>query len=205
MVARTWGAWALCMTLGCAGAADDRAGHPSGGSGGDEEPAGEATPTEAGASAASGTAEPDLPPTMRALLEAHDRARAEHCAPPLEWSAELAEAASTWAAELASRGCPLEHSQSRYGENLFMASAGTHAPSDVVGVWVDEREGYRFSRGGFSMETGHFTQVVWRGTERVGCAMVTCDGMDLWVCNYDPPGNVRGAYDENVLPTSCAR
>jgi hypothetical protein len=29
--------------------------------------------------------------------------------------------------------------------------------------------------------------------------------MDIYVCNYDPPGNVEGEYRNNVLPTSCQR
>jgi hypothetical protein len=45
--------------------------------------------------------------------------------------------------------------------------------------------------------------VVWRGTERVGCGTATCNGLDLFVCNYDPPGNVQGQYRQNVAPTSC--
>ena len=38
-------------------------------------------------------------------------------------------------------------------------------------------------------ETGHFTQVVWKGSTQVGCAQVPLNqtmtpGYDLWVCNY---------------------
>jgi hypothetical protein len=29
--------------------------------------------------------------------------------------------------------------------------------------------------------------------------------MDIWVCEYDPPGNVQGQYRQNVLPASCQR
>ena len=70
-------------------------------------------------------------------------------------------------------------------------------------MWYAEVRGFDFRRGGFSMETGHFTQVVWAATERVGCGVAQCNGMDVWVCNYDPPGNLEGAYRDNVRPTSC--
>ena len=139
------------------------------------------------------------------MLESHNEARAEHCAPPLEWDQTLAATAAAWGQELAARGCPLAHSESPYGENLYMATAGATAPAEAVRAWVDERQHYRFARGGFSMRTGHFTQVVWAGTTRVGCATRVCNGMDLWVCNYDPPGNVQGGYADNVAPISCAR
>ena len=71
-------------------------------------------------------------------------------------------------------------------------------------MWYDEIKQYRFPDGGFSMQTGHFTQVVWRGTTQVGCGHSQCNGNDIWVCEYDPPGNWEGQYRENVLPTAAA-
>jgi hypothetical protein len=70
-------------------------------------------------------------------------------------------------------------------------------------MWYDEIKDYDFNGGGFSMTTGHFTQVVWKQTKQIGCAKVTCKGMDIYVCNYDPPGNVERGYKQNVLPKSC--
>ena len=187
---------ALLLSLGlfaCGPAGDEEGGAEPAPTAGDEAPREEPSPPPE-----------DLPPEYAAVLAAHDAARAEHCAPPLAWSEELAGVARSWADELSSRGCPLEHSPGHeHGENLFMATAGTSDPAGVVGVWVGERDAYDFGRGGFSMETGHFTQVVWVGTTQLGCAAIECEGMDLWVCNYAPPGNIEGEYRENVLPTSC--
>ncbi len=50
-------------------------------------------------------------------------------------------------------------------------------------------------------DTGHFTQVVWRGTREVGCGYNRCGGKlayALIMCFYDPPGNNRGAMAANV-------
>jgi pathogenesis-related protein 1 len=142
-------------------------------------------------------------PRFAAILEAHDARRARHCAAPLAWSDELARVAQSWADELARRDCAFEHNQTQYGENLAAGTAGAFSPEEVVELWYRERQRYRFGAGRFSMETGHFTQLVWRATERVGCGTTTCNGLDVWVCNYDPPGNVEGAFRENVLASGC--
>jgi pathogenesis-related protein 1 len=140
---------------------------------------------------------------MAAILDAHDARRAAHCAGPLAWSEDLARHAQDWADHLASSGCRLAHSSDGYGENLAAGTAGTLSPEDVAEMWYRERERYDFDSGGFSMETGHFTQLVWTGTARIGCGVSACDGLDVWVCNYDPPGNYEGEYQANVRPTPC--
>ena len=145
------------------------------------------------------------PPAIdqRALLDAHNRLRAQHCAPPLAWSQKVAASAQKWADTLRDRGCQFAHSGGVYGENLAAGTQGIMDAAAVVGMWYDEVKHFNFRRGGFSMKTGHFTQVVWRSTKTLGCGRVQCNGLDLWVCQYDPPGNVEGQYRENVLPTGC--
>jgi uncharacterized protein YkwD len=138
-----------------------------------------------------------------AFVDAHNRLREKHCAPPLRWSARIAASAQAWASSLRQRGCGLAHSGGRYGENLAAGTAGTLHPGVVVGMWYDELKRYSFRSGGFSAKTGHFTQVVWRDTREVGCGHAACNGLELWVCQYDPPGNVEGQYRENVRPTGC--
>ena len=136
-------------------------------------------------------------------VDAHNRLRAKHCAPALTWSAKLAEAAQRWANALRDRGCSFGHSGGSFGENLAAGTIGTLDPAAVVQMWYDEIAQYRFPDGGFSMKTGHFTQVVWRGSRRVGCGHSQCKGMDILVCEYDPAGNWEGQYRENVLPRGC--
>lgn len=138
-----------------------------------------------------------------AWLDAHNRYRAKHCAAALTWSPRLAEVAQRWANALRDRGCQFGHSGGNYGENLAAGTQGTLDPVAVVKMWYDEIAQYRFPDGGFSMETGHFTQVVWRGTKQVGCGRSQCKGMDIYVCEYDPPGNWEGQYRDNVRPRGC--
>jgi uncharacterized protein YkwD len=144
---------------------------------------------------------PATPP--RPILAAHDRLRAMHCAPPMRWSERLEASAQAWADELVARGCAFEHSSGSYGENLAAGTAGHLDAEAVAQMWYREVADYDFARGGFSMQTGHFTQLVWVGTTELGCGRSTCNGLDVWVCQYGPPGNVEGQYRQNVLPTSC--
>jgi uncharacterized protein YkwD len=139
----------------------------------------------------------------KALTDAHNRLRARHCAPPLAWSTKLAASAQQWAGTLRAHGCAMQHSGGPHGENLAGGTAGLLDEAAVVNMWYDESRHYNFKNGGFSMKTGHFTQVVWRTTTQLGCAVARCPGIDVWVCQYDPPGNVQGAFRENVLPTGC--
>ena len=144
-----------------------------------------------------------LPREAAELLAAHNRRRAEHCAAPLSWSPALAKVAQGWADHLRAAGCAFEHSGGSYGENLAAGSVGMLSPAGVVDMWYAEAEHYDFARGGFSMQTGHFTQLVWQGTTRVGCGTTTCNDMQTWVCNYDPPGNYQGEFQANVKPKGC--
>ncbi len=146
----------------------------------------------------------NLPTEANAFVAAHNKVRAAHCAGALGWSQKLADAAQRWANSLRDQGCKFGHSPNNaYGENLAAGTIGALDPGSVVAMWYDELKQYRFPSGGFSMETGHFTQVVWRGTTQVGCGHVQCNGNDIYVCEYDPAGNYEGQYEQNVLPAGC--
>ena len=73
-------------------------------------------------------------------------------------------------------------------------------------MWYDEVKEYDFSSPGFSSTTGHFTQVVWVGTEQFGMAKaVGEDGTQIMVGRYYPPGNIVGTFRENVKPNKFGR
>jgi pathogenesis-related protein 1 len=121
--------------------------------------------------------------------------------PDLAWSAELAEVAQAYAEHIAG-SCELVHSHGQYGENLALFG-GRHATADtVVSLWADEGKCWTFGpfmKGDQCSSSctacGHYTQLVWRNTELVGCGVADCAGSgqrEIWVCNYDPPGNFIG-------------
>lgn len=114
--------------------------------------------------------------------------------PDLSWSPALASVAQAYADQLASAGCDLVHSSNDYGENLFWGSA-SYSPADVVGAWADEISCFSYTTfpETCGCTCGHYTQIVWRNTTHVGCGIGACPGGgEVWVCNYDPPGNYLG-------------
>lgn len=143
------------------------------------------------------------PAEAAAWVNAHNRVRAQHCASPLRWSGKLADVAQRWADLLRNRGCKLGDSGGTFGENLGAATAGMSDPESIVQTWYRELAQYRFADGSFSTSTGRFTQVVWRATTQVGCGRSECNALDIFVCEYDPPGNREGQYRDNVLPPDC--
>ena len=174
-----------------------------GGSSSPSSPSSQDEPQSGESAQASAPAGDEPPGEMRGVLEAHNKARAEHCAEPLAWSTEIQKSAQAWADKLRERNCAFKHSETKYGENLWGGSAGAFGPDDVVGKWVDERKVYRYGDGGFSGNTGHFTQVVWKQSQRVGCGSVECKGQQIVVCQYDPPGNFKGQFAQNVSRPKC--
>lgn len=138
---------------------------------------------------------------VRRLINLHNRVRADAGAGPLSWSGELAIYAQKWADHLASKGCRMEHRphsgkwKQKYGENLFAGTSAYYDVDDAVIMWESEKKYYQGEALNASnwYASGHYTQVIWKNTQRVGCARAECNnGTMIVVCNYDPPGNVLG-------------
>lgn len=132
------------------------------------------------------------------LLVAHNNRRGLHKDTPLlSWSKELETYAQNYADSFDCSG-QLTHSGGPYGENLALG----YGIEGAVKAWYDEIDQYDYNNQGFSELTGHFTQLIWKDTTEVGCAVKYCGETwgDYVVCSYNPAGNVIGEFNENVLP-----
>ncbi len=133
-----------------------------------------------------------LPALARQMLAAHNSVRAKLNEPPLQWSGKLAAWAQNWADTLVMQHEFSHRPRNPYGENLFEIEGATATPQQVVTAWAAEAAGYDYRTNTCRGVCGHYTQIVWRNTRRVGCAVSRGPGLQIWVCNYDPPGNVVG-------------
>ncbi|KAL3789694.1 hypothetical protein ACHAWO_001042 [Cyclotella atomus] len=85
---------------------------------------------------------------------------------PLSWSEELARDAQRYAEKLLSScGSGLKHDDNtNYGENLATGYGKSLVDTEnVLTRWVEQEEKLDYPRN------GHYTQVLWRATEFVGC------------------------------------
>ncbi|WP_417614981.1 CAP domain-containing protein [Parasphingorhabdus sp.] len=136
------------------------------------------------------------------MMAAHNRARTKIGAPNLVWDTQLASDAALYAGSLARSGRfghdPQRGRKERQGENLWMGTRNAYPQTEMVGSWVDEDR--YFKRGLFPENSttgswhdiGHYTQIIWPTTKRVGCALVNNRDYDYLVCRYSPAGNVMG-------------
>ena len=79
-----------------------------------------------------------------------------------------------------------------------------HKGDKAVTKWYDEIQNYNWNDPTASTGTiGHFTQVVWKATTRLGIGRAVSASNNLYVVgNYFPGGNFNNAYEENV-PRLC--
>ncbi|KAJ7490282.1 CAP domain-containing protein [Mycena galericulata] len=134
-------------------------------------------------------------PAIDAYLFAHNRVRILYGAQNLVWNTTLATQAQNWA-----NTCQVQHSDGTlldtpYGENI-VAATGDFSIYEAIQQFTLDQSEYNPANPTYN----HWTQVVWKSTTQLGCALASCDGIfdpslgqaSYYVCLYDPPGNVIG-------------
>ncbi|VDD91063.1 unnamed protein product [Enterobius vermicularis] len=155
----------------------------------------------------------------------HNVYRKVHDAYPLVHDDYAALHAQYWANHLASTLSCISHDPAkRFGENIFFYAA-TVLPSETVlakmtvhSFFIESKDYNYNNHENLDYHTrGHFTQLVWRSTKKlgIGVAIAYSSGNHGNPCmpnfpataiyvviKYDPPGNVHSLrhYSNNVLP-----
>ncbi len=133
-----------------------------------------------------------LPGFAQEMLGAHNAVRRRVGVAPFEWSEQLQRSAQEWAGELIKSGEFSPRRNQPYGQNLFEISGGLATPYEVVSAWAAESRNYDYRTNTCSGRCGHYTQVVWRDSRLVGCGVARSRQREVWVCDYEPHGNVIG-------------
>lgn len=138
----------------------------------------------------------------RAMLDGHNRARAEAGVPALRWNDALAADARAYAETMARTGnfahSAMPRGNPSQGENLWRGTRDAYRYTEMIGHWIEERRYFRrgitpdLTTTGRFEDVGHYVQAIWRGTTEFGCALASNDRDDFLVCRYTPPGNVVG-------------
>ncbi|XP_040092797.1 GLIPR1-like protein 1, partial [Oryx dammah] len=139
-------------------------------------------------------------------LRFHNEARS-NVSPPaadmkyMSWDKALAKTAETWAhnCNYGNTSCLSQLFQCHpnfpfVGENFWIGPLTLFSPQSTLSMWYDERNSYTFNTRSCSKICGHYTQVVWAHSYKVGCAVGICPKLGssdtvLFVCNYGPRGN----------------
>jgi len=135
------------------------------------------------------------------MVAAHNAVRTQVGAPPVHWDNALARQAMV----AAQRNLDLEElkhtdpeDRPGQGENLASALGGHVGAKTLLALWVDEKS--RYGGGAIDCDNdaifrsyGHYTQMIWRSTARIGCAMASNDRGQVLACRYWPAGNICGA------------
>lgn len=161
-----------------------------------------------GSSGSAGSANNAVAQTMLGLTNAKRATSAG--TKPMTWNADLATLAQKRAdanlnASIQSGFLTESHGDltlpngSRVGQNLAIetGSSPAVAAANAVNGWYNEKALWDASSGkAFLKSAGHYTQLMWKGSTQVGCALSTgtLNSLPLVAiaCNYSPPGNVTG-------------
>jgi len=150
---------------------------------------------------------------IQECLQAHNSKRDMHGAKPLTWDASLAAKAKDWALHLAKKDIFQHAPFSGAGENIksFKKYGELGSCAEAVEEWYAEVSNYPFENPpkGVSGLTGHFTQLVWKSTSKVGVSIVAIQRGFITktyvVARYTPPGNVWGKFEQEVGASIMAR
>ena len=142
---------------------------------------------------------------ISAILAFVNLYRALHCAPAVTWNTTLEKYADNWVSSMAAKNM-FAHSKGPYGENLAGMSYNRYINDSLsyykrsVDMWYGEYYQYDYKNPGFTMSTGHFTQLVWNSTKSIGASMATSKDKrwNYVVMEFYPPGNVISRFASNV-------
>jgi pathogenesis-related protein 1 len=190
---------------GSGGSSAGRGGSSSAGNGGSSAGRGGSSGAAGSGNAGSGGTSSGEPAALAGILDAHNAVRAAKGIVPLTWDPALAAIAQRWVEQCIDNdgGGLVDHNPGRsegyptyVGENIY-ASSGTASGTGAVSAWASEEANYNYASNSCASGKvcGHYTQIVWAKSTKLGCAIHRCAALRFAssvVCNYAPGGNFNG-------------
>jgi len=149
------------------------------------------------------------------IVKKHNTIRG-HVNPPaanmmkMHWDDTLAKIAQGWASH-----CNWGHETNKYtrrdykkytvGQNIYRSSSKA-GWDHAIQRWADEEQDFTFGKKRAAV-VGHYTQIVWATSVRIGCGYANCgDHVNhYYVCNYGPGGNHNHQDPYVDAPNEAAR
>jgi len=129
------------------------------------------------------------------FLSIHNNHRKELGISQLEWDDDLAKSALEWGQQLA-RENKFYHSKIKgKGENLYWGSSTCgkiYTLAEAADAWGSEKSLMQGKKFDPKSKAGHYTQMIWRNTHKVGAAVVRRNNDFYIVAHYYPAGNWIG-------------
>ncbi|XP_025894315.1 glioma pathogenesis-related protein 1-like [Nothoprocta perdicaria] len=169
---------------------------------------------------------PDIgdPTFINECVSTHNRFRSEVIPAAsnmlyMSWDPDLAKTAKGWA-----KKCIFEHNIylkepgkahpnfTPVGENLWTGSLQIFTAKQAITSWYNEVNDYTYETNSCRRVCGHYTQIVWATSYKVGCAVHFCprvtgfSGTNAahFICNYGPAGNYpRRPYERGAPCSMC--
>nr|XP_038028842.1 peptidase inhibitor R3HDML-like [Anas platyrhynchos] len=135
------------------------------------------------------------------------------------WDPDLAKTAKAWA-----KRCQFKHNMylrepgqthprfASVGENIWTGSFSIFSVKEAITSWYNEVKDYNYTTNSCRRVCGHYTQIVWARSYKVGCAVHFCPTVQyfsgknaaLFICNYGPAGNYGWhPYETGAACSKC--
>ncbi|RWS07340.1 hypothetical protein B4U79_00425 [Dinothrombium tinctorium] len=138
----------------------------------------------------------------------HNYYRRLHSAPEVSFDVDLIRFANERAKAMAVGNITdiddQSHDDLKYGVNSAwnIGSEQVNCRS-IVDLWYREVKFFNFKKILMkNRNTNHFTQLVWKSTDKIGCSQIYADSPIpgvYTVCAYYPKGNIKSEMKKNVL------
>ena len=152
--------------------------------------------------------EKDLLELRNIAIEKHNEFRKKHGAEYLELNIELCEIAQERAEKYSETDIekmymipPKLYKGDIVGENIaIIENYDKINIEDIINKWYEEKINYEFDSNKYIENTGHFTQLIWKGTKKVGFGhKKSNNGKMYFIAIYYPAGNIFKQFKNNVL------